>query len=268
MKLNQKLNKINLSTPPEKILQMISVLREKKNNKTGTLKLINKAIDTTHDYIVNLYFERVHIFQLVYMTERDGLKKGDKKKLGQALRGMEKYLGETEKYIKQNGLKRWLHRLFRFWGKVSEYKENYKDAVSYYRRSLKYWKTDPEVVNKGLPRGLELKGFLASALIMSGETQKAMKLAKKVYKKYEETPEGKILKKKDYTTWAIWRVGVPIFVARGLVNKKVEFKRGEILSWLNDAEKLLNPPKTIKTWADFQFRKDEINTLRREIEKI
>ncbi|KKQ98212.1 MAG: hypothetical protein UT24_C0014G0026 [Candidatus Woesebacteria bacterium GW2011_GWB1_39_12] len=40
----------------------------------------------THDYIVNLYFERAHIFQLIYMTERDKLKKGNNKKKIDALK--------------------------------------------------------------------------------------------------------------------------------------------------------------------------------------
>lgn len=262
------LNKINLSTPPEEILEMISVSREKRNNESDTIILINKAINTTYDYIVNLYFERAHIYQLSYMTERDKLGKGDIKKLNSSLRKMEEYIRETEKYIRQNSLERWLHRLYRFLGKISEYKGNYKDTVGYYKKSLKHWRTDPEVVSKGLPRVFELEGFLASALIMSGETEKGIRLAKKVYKEYEDKPEGRKLKKKDYTTWAIWRAGVPIFVARELVEKKVQFEKNEILAWLDDAEKLLNPPKTIKTWADFQFRKDEIHALKKRLEIV
>jgi len=262
------LNKINLSTPPEKILEMISVSREKKNNESDTIILINKAIDTTYDYIVNLYFERAHIYQLSYMTERDKLGRGNKKKLNNSLRKMEEYVRETEIYIKQNSLERWSHRLYRFQGKISEYKGNYHKAVDYYKKSLKRWRTDPEVVSKDLPRGLELEGFLASATIMSGEIVKGIRLARKVYKKYEDSIEGRKLKKKDYTTWAIWRTGVPIFVTRGLVEKKVKFEKEAILSWLNDADKLLNPPKTIKTWADFQFRKDEIGALRKIIKEI
>jgi len=259
------LDEINLSTPPEKILKMISTVREEKDSEVDTILLINKAIDTTYDYIVNLYFERAHIYQLSYMNERDKLERGDKRKLKDSLKKMEEYVRETEKYISQNNLKRWFHRQYRFWGKISEYKGNYHKAVGYYKKSLKHWRTDPEVVSKGLPRKFELEGFLASALIMSGDVEKGMELAKKVYKKYESTFEGKGLKKKDYTTWAIWRTGVPIFAARALIEKKMVFKKEKILDWLNGAEKLLNPPKTIKTWADFQFRKDEIHALKKHL---
>lgn len=259
------LNKINLSTPPEKILEMVATLREKKHNEVDTILLINKTIDITYDYIVTLYFERAHIYQLSYMTERDKLEKRDNRVLKHSLKKMEEYVSETERYIMQNNLKRWFHRLYRFLGKISEYKGNYHKAVGYYKKSLKHWRTDPEVVSKGTPRGLELEGFLATAMIRSGKTEKGMKYAKRVYKKYESTPEGKRLKKKDYTTWAIWRAGVPIFVARGLIEKKKVFKKEKILDWLNDADKLLNPPKSIKTWADFQFRKDELTALKKLI---
>jgi hypothetical protein len=244
---------------------MIAALREKKHNEVNTVLLINKAIDTTYDYIVNLYFERAHVYQLSYMAERDKLEKGDNRIFKYSLKKMEEYIHETERYIMQNNLKRWFHRLYRFWGKISEYKGNYHKAVGYYKKSLKHWRTDPEVVSKGVPRGLELEGFLASAMIMSEEVEKGMQYAKKVYKKYETTSEGKKLRNKDYTTWAIWRAGVPIFVARGLIEKKIIFKKEKMLDWLNDAEKLLNPPKSIKTWADFQFRKDELAALKKLI---
>jgi len=258
------LNDISLSTPPEKILKMISVLREKKDSDAETILLINKAIDITYDYIVSLLFERAHIYQLNYMTERDKLG-GNEKTLKYSLRKMEEYIHETEIYIKQNNLKRWFHRLYRFLGKVSEYNENYHKAVSYYKKSLKHWRTDPEVVSKGIPRGLELEGFLASALVMCGEVGGGLRLARKVYRKYENTVDGKRLKKQDYTTWAIWRAGIPIFVARGLVERGEKFDKEETLKWLENAEKLLNPPKTIKTWADFQYRKDEISSLKKEL---
>ena len=259
--------KVNLSTPPQQILRMIMIAREKKYKSSETLQLINKAIDITHDYIVNLYFEQVHVYQLIYMTERDKLGKGSKTRLKAALLNMEKYTKVTEKYILENDLSRWLHRLYRFYGKVGEYKRNYKSAVDYYKKSLKFWKSDPEVIAKSLPRNLELEGFLSSAIIMSGESEKGLKMARKVYKKYDTTQEGKNLKNVDYTTWAIWRSGVPIFVARAYLEVKTNFDRKEILAWLEEALRYLNPPKSIKTWADFRYRKDEIIALKNILRK-
>ncbi len=266
--MNKFLQKIDLSTPPSKVLQTITVARERKNKGNETLELINKAISTTHDYIVNLYFERAHIFQLNIMTERDKLEKGDYKKKVDALKMMEKYIKETEKYIVENKLDRWLSRLYRFYGKLYEYKRNYKNAVEYYKKSLKYWKTDPEVVEKNIPRNFELEGFLSSSIIMSGNSEKGLKMAKKVYGKYELTKEGRDLKRKDYTTWAIWRTGVVIYAARGLIEGRLKRDVKEINNWLSEAEKLLYPPKNVKTWADFQYRRDEISALKQLLKKV
>jgi len=261
--MDKLLNQISLETPPKKVLEIIAHAREKKYESEETLVLIEKAIDMTHDYIVNLYFERAHIYQLIYMTERDRLEKGDKRKLTEGLKKMEKYIRVTEKYIFGNNLKRWLHRIYRFYGKINEYKKSYKKAVYYYKKSLTYWKTDPEVVREGLPRNFELKGFLASAMIMAGEAKEGLKLAKSTYQVYEKTEEGRALKKKDYTTWAIWRTGCVIYAARGLIEGKVKMDKEEIVRWLTEAEMYLNPQKSVKVWADFAFRKDEIKALKK-----
>ena len=263
--MDEKLEKIDLSTSPKKVLELIAQAREKKYKGSQTLQLIEKAIEMTHDYIVNLYFERAHIYQLNYMTERDKLEKGNKKKMKNALISMEKYIKETEKYIKENNLKRWLHRIYRFNGKVNEYKKNYKKAVEYYKVSLRYWKKDPEVVRESLPRNFELQGFLASVLIMAGKPKEGLRLARSIYKKYDLTIGGKALKKKDYTTWAIWRTGCVIYAVRGLLEGKVKMDKSEVIDWLNEAERYLNPPKSVKVWADFKFRKDEIKALKKQL---
>ena len=266
--MQNNLQKISLATAPKSVLKMIATAREKKDGGKETLAIINKAIDMTHDYIVNLYFERAHIYQLVYMTERDKLEGSDKRKQALALKNMEKYIRVIEMYIEQNNLKRWFHRLNKYFGKIYEYQGNYDKALEYYKKSLKYWKLDPEVVSDGYPRNYELKGCLASALIMSGDSEKGLKLAKDTYIAYEKTKEGRKLKKNDYTTWAIWRTGCVIYAANGLIKGKVKMDKERVLSWLNEAEKILNPPKSVKVWADFQFRKDEITALRKNLSGI
>lgn len=260
--MNRDLQKISLSTSPQEILEIIKVYREKKNKSKETLELIDKTINTTQNYIVDLYFERAHVFQLMYMTERDKLEGRDEKKMANALQNMEKHTEIARNYIVENKLNGWFHRLYRFLGKVSEYKKNYKKAIEFYKESLKYWRQDPEVITKKLPRNLELEGFLASSLIMSGKTEKGLKMAKDVYKKYEITKEGRNLKAKDYTTWAIWRTGCVIYVTRGLLERKLNLERAKILKWLDEADRFLHPKKSVNTWADFQFRRDEISALR------
>ena len=58
-----------------------------------------------------------------------------------------------------------------------------------------------------------------------------------------------------------------MFVARGVLDKKINMGKVEFLKWLNEAEGFLAPQKTVKTWADFQYRKDEISNVRKELEE-
>ena len=227
--------------------------------------MVNSAIRAVQDFLVNLYFERIHLYQLKYMTQRNKLGRVDNGEKAEALKKMDECLEETKKYVKENDLARWRHRLYRFNGKLSEYSGDYKKAVGYYKKSLKFWKSDPEVKAKGLSRNLELEGFLSSALIMSGDAEKGLKMARKVYAKYENTPAGRRLKRNDYTTWAIWRTGVVLFVGRAFLESEAKFGKKEIVDWLCEAEKFLNPPRKVKTWADFQYRRDEILSLKKRL---
>jgi hypothetical protein len=84
---------------------MIAKKREKSGEVGEKLILINQAIEVAQDYIVNLFFEKAHIFQLAYMQERDKVGKlRDVEKQKYALKNMEKYVKEADEYIKENEL--------------------------------------------------------------------------------------------------------------------------------------------------------------------
>ena len=266
------INKVPLTreSSPKEILDTIAALREQKGKEKQILALIRKAIIFGHDYIIDLFWEEATVYQHEYMIElAKPEEERNAQKMQEALRGMEKAVKRAEFYITKYKLEHWESRLHRFWGRVFDYKGNFNESVLEYRKAIPLAKRDPDFIEKGYPRWLELEGFLAYSLIMSGKVDKGYLLAKKVCKKFDKSKEGVELKKKDYTTWAIWKTGVVIRTIEAVLKKKEENSSlmGEYIDWLAKAEKDLYPPKSVKTWADFKFRKDEVKTLKRTLLK-
>ena len=259
---------ITIDTPPRAVLDSIARLREQKGKEKEVLALIEEAIKAGNSFIVQLFWEEFIVYQHVVMAERaKAVGEADQKKVRQALLGMERSVNEAEYYIKKYKLNQWGHRLHRFLGRLYDYKGLFNKAVVEYRKAIPLARQDPEVKEKGYPRRLEAKAFLSYSLIMSGKTKEGVELAKEAYGQLREGPDGKYLKKKDYFTWAVWLSGIPIQTIGGLLDKNIVFNRGEMLSWLSEAEGVLVIPKGEATWGDknFQFRKEETSALRRKL---
>jgi len=260
--------KITLNTTPRAVLDSIANLREQKGKEKQVLALIEEAIKSGNSYIIQLFWEEFIVHQHVIMSERareEGER--DAEKMRKALLGMETAIKEADYYIKKYKLNYWEHRLHRFWGRLYDYKGLFNKAVVEYKKAIPLARQDPEVKEKGYPRWLEAKAFLSYSLIMSGKTKEGVALAKEAFGQLNEGPDGKYLKKKDYFTWAVWLSGIPIRTIGALIDKNITFNRGEMLSWLSQAQGVLLIPKGEGTWGDknFQFRKDEIETLRRKL---
>jgi tetratricopeptide (TPR) repeat protein len=243
-----------INLPFEKISETIASLREKKGNEGTTLAWIDEAIRRGHGFLVNLQFERILVFQHMVME-------GDK----EALAKMEAATLVAFKYVRQNKLKEWKSRSYRFLGRLYDYKNQFTKATFAYKKALSLAHLDPEYIEKGIPRWLELEGFLSYSLIMSGRIKGGLDLAKRTYKKYNSDKEAKNLKTKDYYTWAIWKSGIPIRTVKALVEKKYVFDRSGMLAWINEAEKVVNPPSGSKIWGDFSLRRDEITSIKRRL---
>src|SRR3989304_8179566 len=252
--------KIALDTPPKKVLDSISHLREQKGKEKEVLALIEEAIKAGNSYIIQLFWEEFIVYQHVVMAERAKVKgAADQGKVRQALLGMERSVKEAEYYIKKYKLNQWGHRLHRFLGRLYDYKGLFNKAVVEYKKAIPLARQDPEVKEKGYPRWLEVEAFLSFSLIMSGKTKEGVALAKEVFGRLKGGSDGRDLKKKDYFTWAVWLSGIPIRTIGALIDKNITFNRGEMLSWLSETEGILVIPKAETTWGDknFQFRKDE-----------
>lgn len=252
----------------KEIKKEVSALREKKGKSEATIKLVDSLLVSAHDLVVTLLLEKHLLYQHIVMEEiSKPEEKQDKKRKSSGLQNMQKETQKAYEYIKINKLDRWLSRAYRCLGRVEDYTGNYKKAVHYYRNAIKYSDLDPEVVGEGLPRKLEYEGFLAYSTMMSGQIEKGLNLAIKVYKDFDKGVGSK-LKLIDYPTWIIWKSGIPIRMVYGLIELGEDFDRKKMEKWINDAESILVFPKESKKWegkVDFRFRKDEIVSLRDKI---
>ena len=256
------------NTSLKEILDYISKIREKKEKEKEVLAVIEKALFYGHDFIINLFWEKALTFQHLVMVEEA---KGENKNLQKkkvALLEMEKAINETQFFIEKYKLVRWEHRLFRFLGRLADYKRDFKRAVLYYKKSIKVAKKDPEYLEKKFPRWLEVEGFLSYSLIMSGQVERGYKMALNVYAKFDKEKEAKALKKDNYTTWAIWRTGIPLRTINALIDKKFTFDKKGALEWLSQSESILNPAESMKLWTDFKYRKDEIKYLLTKLKEV
>lgn len=236
---------ITKTTSFEDVSQAIVKLREQKGKEKETFKLINDALVFGNEFVINLFFEEALTHQHLYMNDNTNKK---------ALSDMEKAILKASFCVSKYKITKLNSRLFRFMGRVADYRGQYKKAINYYRKSIKFVNLDPEPF-----RFLELEAFLSFSTIMSGQYSKGLKLAKVVYNKFLKSQEGKKLKKDDYNTWAIWMSGITIRTANALIDKKISFNLQEIESWIKDTEKYLNKK------SDFLYRKDELNKLKERI---
>jgi hypothetical protein len=112
---------------------------------------------------------------------------------------------------------------------------------------------------------LELSGFLAEALVLSGKVEDGVVLAKKTFKLYDEG-DGALLKERDYYTWAVWKSGCITKTWNAILKKKVlpeEDTQVGLFIMLGEAYAVLFPAQDVK--GNFQIRRDEIDNIRRKV---
>lgn len=263
---------INLESKPKEVLDVIAHIREKKSKGRQTLALVDKALIAAHDYVARLYLEKVLVYQHEVMEDRSKPEgKQNKSRQVRYIRKMQEATNDAKAYVEKQKLKRWESRIYRFLGRVSDYKREYSKAISHYRRAIATAKKDPEFVQERIPRWLEYEAFLAYSTLMSGKKDTGLAMSRKVYKRFDTTAEGKFLKRHDYPTWAIWKTGIPVRIGFWFIEKGNGLSKKELLDWLAEAKGALKVPAGSKRWVgkvDFQFRLDEIASIKRRIEEV
>lgn len=247
---------------PDEVIKAIKVLREKKGREDETLQLIDNALNAAHDYVFNLIGEKFLVYQHEVMEEQvKDEKEKDNKRIELGIRHMMEEASNALEYAENNNLSRWFSRAYRMLGRASDYQGGYNEAIEYYQKAIDLVSEDPEYKD-GYPRQFEYFGFMAYSLIQAGRIEEGVNLARKTYKEYDDSNDGKALFKKDYTTWAIWKSGIAERTVRALLDKNSKIlSDDEMRNWLLDAQNKLIPPKGVKVWADFQLRKDEFKNI-------
>ncbi len=204
--------------------------------------------------VMDLFLEEALVWQHIYMADKNNKV---------ALEEMKKVVEEAESYAIEKSIITWQSRIARFMGRVLDYEESYTEALKQYEKAVELVASDPGYENNKA-MVFEYYGFMALDNLRLGKTEEGMEMGEKLYLDYENSNEGKDLKAKDYGTWAIWRSGLMINMCRGVIetNKK-EAYRQEIENWLERAEKDLELPEGVNSWADFSIRKAEVAEIRK-----
>lgn len=236
---------ITSKVAPYEISEYIKILREQKGKEKETLAIIDKSLVYGHDFVINLFWEKALVYQHMFMNDPSN------KKL---LNKMETAILEAKYWIEKNKMIRWYSRLYRFLGRISDYKGRFGESLALYKKSIKFVNKDPEPF-----RILELKAFLNFAETMSGNVGVGYRNAKKLFEDFEVTKVGKELKRKDFFTWAVWRSGITIRTVSVLLDKKYNFEKREIREWI---------AKTIKDLekGDFGYRKKELKEIEKRLQ--
>ncbi len=230
---------ILINSPFDTISKEIKAIREKKGSEKDALNWIEEAINFGKGFIANLYFERILAYQHMIMN-------GDKT----ALPKMEAATLVAQKYVKENNLKMWESRAYRFLGRLYDYKNQPQKSIVAYKKAISKVKLDPEPF-----RELELEGFLSYAFITAGKKKEGINLSQKVFDKFNKSKDGITLKKKDYDTWAIWKSGIVIRTLGATLDRKLA------KLWIKEIEEDLSK-------GDFSYRKAELQLLIKKFEKL
>lgn len=206
-------------------------------------------------YVAQTFLEEALIWQHKYMSSKNGV----------FLDSMEQLVTGASEYVKSKGLVQWESRIARFQGRVSDYKKKFAEAVAYYDTAIEKISSDPAyTVNPALV--FEYKAFKIIDEVRLGNVDKGVSEAKELYEAYLFSEKGKGLRERDYTTWAIWRSGLLVNLSKTLIDLGLADQyKGDIKEWLEKAEQNLKVPEGVTLWADFSFRKNEIDAVRESL---
>lgn len=256
----------------------VAHLRETKATQEEALREARKWRKASiewekHEDVVDWYWEEYLIGKHFVMRARDERSLNRIQKSYFALRGlamMRSMALEAHAYINRNSVETKRTRSHRFVGEVSMLSKDYRKAIEHFRPAIESFNQMDDPIER--TNALELSGFLAEALILSGQTQEGLRLARKTFVAYD-SGDGALRKEQDYYTWAVWKSGCVTKVWNAILNKRVPLEdstRSELIEMLNKADKITFFANGETTWGDlsFEMRKDEIASIRGRIGQI
>jgi len=271
------LTKVEVTSENLPVIRLeIAEIREHWGLKNEALEAIRRVRKGTekigaHEDVVDLFWEEylIGIHLVMKARDKEGLWSLPLKAAGIAngYTLMRSSAQDAQKYIEKHNVESKRARSGRYLGGVAVMEKRYKKAAEYFSHSaalfgeMKNWS---DRVNR-----LELLGFLAEGLILSGKAGEGLEIAKQTFKGYDEG-DGVKLRQEDYYTWAVWKSGCVIkawhaVFARGVILDKET--QEEFLVMLDEADRITEIPEGVETWGDRSFtgRKNEIAAIRRQL---
>lgn len=246
-------------------LKDLAGLREEKGRDEEALRMADEILKEEGigaKLEAQVWLEKSLVWRHVFMNERNKGEGGDGEKIEEAKKKMGEMIKTAEKVMEDGGVDRGDPdlRIDMFLGEIAMEEGDYQRAKEAYEKAI-------EVVSNPTNR-LEFKARLCEPLIMLGETEEGIRLAQTTDEEFD-TGAGEELKEKDYITWAIWKAGVWIRVARSLEKKEGMGEYKELVtSRLSEAEEYLDEGKILKNkWAKkpFEIRLDEIGAIKKKL---
>lgn len=253
------------------ILEYIAVEREKKGTSEWLIPYIRdvrgkveKFDDISH--VVQLLQEESLSAKHMIMEEVSKGLKGNPVRAVKGLWVMEKTSKEMKNYLGREGLDSVTGaRIFRFLGRHEDEIGMFKKSEPYYRKGLEYFNRSDKIEERY--NRLEFLGFLSFSLIKQGKAKKeeGIELAKQTLKDFDESDEGKWLRKNDYYAWAVWKSGIELRTADHIFKKKDAQNADLAKSFLTDSENILKMPDG--NTEIFALRLDELQTAKKDLAK-
>lgn len=268
--LQRQITKENL---PE-IKMEVASLREQGGREDEAVNMAKWAREGaerlgSREDVVDLYWEEYLVVKHIVMEARDKnglwelpLKMGGIAKGFILMRGA---ANKAEDYIQEHNVTSKKARSGRFLGEIAMIQKDYPTAVKHFQNSVDLFNRKEDWRDR--VNALELSGFLAEAMILSGEPERGIALARKTFLAYENE-DGEKLKEDDYYTWAVWKSGCIVKAWHALLASGFPLNQGlreGMSDVLVDAESVFNVPEGVEIWGDFTIRKREIKAIRREL---
>lgn len=253
----------------EKTRADLASLREESGQSPAALRQADRLEGRLHEEVVDLIWEHYLIGKHMIMDSREksGLIYLPEKVIGMAegYRLMRSSAFRAQEYIDENHVDTKRPRSGRFLGEVEMLVGNHKKATEYFSKSISLFnkmENPSERVN-----ALELSGFWVESLILGGKVKEGIDVATKTFKDYDQG-DGLDLKNRDYYTWAVWKSGCAIKVWHALLHKNAPVageNRETLVEMLREAERIVNPSPETKIWGDFTRRREEIVSIKKNL---
>lgn len=257
--------------------EKVASTREIKGKDTEALNMARKVRAEAmklgeHEHVVNLYWEEYLIGKhLLMATRNEEMGAGDRLRLrAQGFLLMRNTSKAAFVYIEKHNVENLRPRSHRFLGKMDMLTKRYGKAIEHFSTGVELFQKMDDPVQR--VNALELSGFLAEAMILSGFIPPGIDLAVNTFSRYDEG-DGAELRDRDYYTWAVWKSGCATKLWNAFIEKGVKLSgqtRRELTQMLDSANECLVFPDGASTWGDknFAIRKQEISSIKRRYRSL